>query len=230
MIKLKNILIESMEDDAEIQLYVDIISMNPNSPAYQKYKKILKDKFGIDYDKTYGKNDEYNIENSNLKTILTKKDFLNFDNYQKYAKKIFQLRGISRKQPNHINKQINFNVVSDIGVKLGFKTKERPYTGSGNYAQVSTDKLEVPNPVDVNTLIHELGHVYHHKHYGDGISSTITYASSPYGIGYTHEVFAENFMHFFIAPSFLKNNLPDVYADLNSKINSRWKSEIKKLL
>jgi hypothetical protein len=227
MVKLKSLLFENEE---EIQLYIDIISMNPTSPAYEKYKKILKDKYGIDYDKSYGSNDSDLIKTATLKDIKTKKDFLDFSNYQKYAKEIFKLRGLGAKQPKHIDKEVGFDIVLELGKKLGFNTKERPYSGVGNYAQASTDKLEVPNPVDVNTLIHEMGHVYHYKHYGDGISSTITNASSPYGLTLTHEVFAENFTHFFIAPSFLKSNLPEVYNDLNSKIKSNWKTEIKKLL
>jgi hypothetical protein len=137
---------------------------------------------------------------------------------------------LGAKQPKHIDKEVGFDIVLELGKKLGFNTKERAYSGVGNYAQSSTDKLEVPNPVDVNTLIHEMGHVYHYKHYGDGISSTITNATSPYGLTLTHEVFAENFTHFFIAPTFLKSNLPEVYNDLNSKIKSNWKTEIKKLL
>jgi hypothetical protein len=227
MVKLKSLLFENEE---EIQLYVDIISMNPTSPAYEKYKRILKDKYGIDYDKVYGSNDSDLIKTVSLEDVKTKKDFLDFGNYQKYAKEIFRLRGLGAKQPKHIDKEIGFDTVTELGKKLGFKTKERPYIGVGNYAQASTDKLEVPNPVDVNTLIHEMGHVYHYKHYGDGISSTITNASSPYGLTLTHEVFAENFTHFFIAPSFLKSNLVEVYNDLNSKIKSNWKTEIKKLL
>ena len=227
MVKLKSLLFENEE---EIQLYIDIISMNPTSPAYEKYKKILKDKYGIDYDKEYGSNDSDLIKNASLDNIKTKKDFLDFSNYQKYAKEIFKLRGLGAKQPKHIDKEVGFDIVLELGKKLRFNTKERPYSGVGNYAQASTDKLEVPNPVDVNTLIHEMGHVYHYKHYGDGISSTITNASSPYGLTLTHEVFAENFTHFFIAPSFLKSNLPEVYNDLNSKIKSNWKTEIKKLL
>lgn len=228
MIRLSKLIHESKEE--EIQMYVDIISMNPNLPAYVKYKKILKDKFGIDYDSEYGQNDSSLIKTANLDNIKNKKDFLSFDNYQKYAKRIFQLRGIATKQPNHINKQVTIDIVNEMGRRLGFNVKERPYTGSGNYAQASGDNLEVPNPVDVNTLIHEMGHIYHHKHYGNGLASTITYASSPYGISLTHEVFAENFMHFFIAPNFLKSNLPEVYKDLNSKIKSKWKMEIKKIL
>lgn len=227
MIKLRDILLESEE---EIQIFVDIISMNPDLPAYAKYKKILKDKYGIDYDKEYGQNDSDLIKNASLNNIKTKKDFLNFDNYQKYAKRIFQLRGLASKQPNHINKEIDISDIIELGKRLGFKVKERAYTGSGNYAQVTGDKLEVTGRVDVNTLIHEIGHIYHNKYYKDGIASTITYASSPYKIGYTDEVFAENFLHYFIAPSFLKLNLPEVFKDLNSKIKSNWKSEIGKLL
>lgn len=228
MIKLKDLITEDREQ--EIQTFVDIISMNPNAPKYQKYKKILKDKYGVDYDKEYGQKDEDLIKNASLDDIKSKKDFLNFDNYQKYAKRIFDLRGLRSKQPRHIDKVIRFDEVKKIGKRLKFNTKLRPYEGHGNYAQASHIEIEVPDPVDVNTLIHEMGHIYHNNYYGNGIASTITYASSPYLIDYTDEVFAENFMHFFISPNFLKSNIPAVYNDLNRKIDSKWKKEIKNLL
>ncbi len=229
MIRLSDILKETNRDE-EIQMYIDIISSNPNSPAYKKYKTQLKDKYGVDYDKEYGNHDENLIKNASLDNIKTKKDFLDFNNYQKYAKRIFQLRSIATKQPKHINKEASFSDVEAVANRLGFKVKERAYSGSGNYAQASGNRIDVPDPVDVNTLIHEMGHIYHNIHYGDGIASTITYASSHYQIGYADEVFAENFKHFFIAPKFLKQHLPEVYKDLNSKIKSDWKREVKKLL
>lgn len=228
MIKLKDLINEDRESD--IQTFVDIISTNPDATSYQKYKKILKDKYGVDYDKEYGQNDENLISLASLDDIKKKSDFLNFRNYQKYADQIFSLRGLLTKQPNHIDKIIEFDKVEKLSDILKFRASIRNYTGKGNYAQVSSDKLEVPDPVDVNTLIHELGHVYHYKHYKDGLSSTITYASSPYGRDLTHEVFAENFMHYFIAPRWLKSNLVEVYNDLNKKINSKWKREITNLL
>lgn len=226
MIKLSNII---KENEEEIQLYIDILSMNPNSASSQKYKNILKTKYGIDYDKQYAENDSDLIKNASLDNIKSKDDFLNFDNYRKYAKEIFKLRKLASKQPTYVDIEIPFSEVEELGKKLGFKVKERPYSGVGNYAQVSTNVLEVPNPVDINTLLHELGHVYHYLHYGDGISSTITNASSPYGIGLTDEVFAENFLHYWISPNFLRNNIKHVFIDLHSKIKSNWKSEIKKM-
>ncbi len=229
MIKLSNILKETYGEE-EIQTYIDVISMNPGAPYMKKYKKQLKDKYGIDYDREYGMNDSDLIKNANLDDIKSKDDFLSFDNYQKYAKKIFQLRGLSGKQPNHIDKEVTFDDVNELGKRLGFKVKHRQYSGKGNYAQVSGDRMEVPSVVDVNTLIHEMGHIYYNNHRGDGKASTITNASSPYRIGYTSEVFAENFMHYFIAPSFLKRNLPEVYNELNSEIKSTWKREIKNLI
>jgi hypothetical protein len=220
------ILKENREE--EIQTLIDVIAMNPK--AYGKYKNILKTKYGVDFDKEYGNNDESLIQNANLLDIKDKKDFLNFSNYQLYAKEIFSLRGLAQKQPKHINKMVDFDTAVLVGQELGFKVKKRAYTGRGNYAQASTNTVQIPDGVDVNTFIHEVGHVYHHMHYKEGLSSTITYASSPYGIGYTHEVFAENFMHFFIAPNFLKTNLSEVYKDLNRKIKSSWKKELNYII
>jgi len=92
-IKEGKILLEYSFDsntDEEIQTYIDIISINPDSEQYKKYKDVLKQKYGIDYDKL--NKDNIYIENATLSDIKAKKDFLNFDNYIKYAKKIFQLR------------------------------------------------------------------------------------------------------------------------------------------
>jgi len=218
------------ENKEEIQDYIDIISMNPEKPSYQKYKKILNDKFGIDYDKKYGKQDVDLINNASLKDIKSKKDFLNFENYREYAKTIYRLRDLGSNEPKHIDKEIKFNIVELIASKLDFKVSVREYNGHGNYAQVSLDKLEVPSVVNINVLIHELGHIYHYKYYKEGIASTITYASSSYGIQHTSEVFAENFMHFFTAPQWLKSNLPEVYNDLNIKIKPIWKKIINALI
>lgn len=177
--------------------------MNPTSPAYQKYKDILKSKFGVDYDKL-DKDNQY-IDSANLSNILSKGDFLNFDNYIKYAKKIFQLRGLIDKQPKHYEGYISIEQAKEIGEKLNCRIEYREYNGSGNIAGHDLiNTIIMPNEIDVNTFIHELGHHFDHYYSRDyeGLAKTITYTSSPYEIGKSNEVFAENFMHYFIAPNF----------------------------
>lgn len=219
------------ENDEEIATLIDIISMSPNAPRNQRYKDILKQKYGIDYDVEYGNHDEDLITNASLDNIKTKKDFLDFDKYREYADKIFKLRGLGKIQPKHINLDVPIEVVKSIGDRLGFEVRHREYSGFGNYAQVALlDRLEMPKIADVNTIIHEIGHVFHNLIYGDGVASMLTNASSYYGVHMTHEVFAENYLHFFIAPKFLKQHLPEVYSDLNRKIPSKWKLEMKQLM
>lgn len=211
----------------EIQTLIDIISMNPSK--YQKYVDLLKDKYNIDYYKI-DKDNEY-IENANLNDIKSKNDFLNFNNYIKYAKKIFGLRNIPLQK--NIDKEINANTIKEIGEKLGFKTKIKEYSGNGNYAAFDlVDTIIVPQKVDVNTLIHEIGHFFDHKYSNNyqGLAKTITHASSSYGISKSNEVFAENFLHFFIAPNMLKEKLPNVYEELNEKIPEKFKILIYNLL
>ncbi len=117
-----------------------------------------------------------------------------------------------------------------LGNKLGFDVEHKEYAGFGNYAQASTNKIEMPQTADINTVIHEIGHVFYNLKYKDGIASSLTHASSYYGIDMAGEVFAENFMHYFIAPDFIKMYLPEVYSDLNKRIPDKWKKEIKILL
>ena len=141
---------QSVEKDEEIQQLIDIISMNPNK--YDKYIDILKTKYNVDFNEIY--NDEKYVNNPNLNDIKTKNVFLNFDNYIKYAKNIFNKRKIS--QPNYVDKTISSDEVKKLGNKLGFNVKIKEYSGSGNYASFDLiDTITTPSEVDVNTLIHE---------------------------------------------------------------------------
>lgn len=217
----------SVGKDEEIQQLIDIISMNPNK--YGKYIDILKTKYDVDFNEIY--NDEKYLNNPNLNDIKNKNDFLNFDNYIKYAKNIFNKRKIS--QPNYIDKTISSDDVKKLGNKLGFNVKIKEHTGSGNYASFDLiDTITIPSEVDVNTLIHEIGHYFDHNYSNgyNGLAKTITHASSPYHIDKSNEVFAENFLHYFIAPNILKTNLPEVYEELDSKIPNKFKILLNQLL
>ena len=214
------------------QQLIDIISMNPQLEKYEKYKVILKNKFGINFDDFY--KDDYYIENANLLEIKVKDDFINYDKYIEYSKKIFRLRGlINDYYSQNIEGVISIEKAIEIGKKLKFIVKQREYDGgSGNYAEHSIDTITIPNKVDINSFIHEIGHHYDHfesKEY-NGLAKTSTYASSLYEIGKSDEVFAENFKNYFIAPNWLKEKLPMVYNELDKNINDIYKKEIYKLI
>ena len=226
---VKDVLKENntISNNEEIQLYVDIISTNPEK--YKNYINLLKSKYNFDFYEYY--NDEKYINNIDLNDIKSKDDFLDFDNYIKYAKNVFKKRNIN--QPNYIDKVITSDEVKKIGNELGFKVKIKEYTGTGNYAAFDLiDTMIIPNEVDVNTFIHELGHFFDHKYSNgyNGFAKTITYASSSYHIDKNDEVFAENFLHYFIAPNLLKSKLPEVYNELNEKIPNKIKILLKNLL
>lgn len=140
------------EINDEAQMYIDIISMNPSAEKNNKYKDILKDKYRIVYDDI--DKDNYYIENANLSEIKKKQDFLNFDNYIRYAKAIFKLRGLGSIQPKHIEGVITIEQAKKLGSKIGLKIKHREYDGgSGNYAAHDlTDTIIMPSNVDINTI------------------------------------------------------------------------------
>ena len=223
---------EGGEIDGFAQQLIDIISSNPQLEKYQKYKVILKDKFGIDFDDFY--KDDYYIENANLLEIKDKDDFLNYDKYIEYAYKIFRLRGLIKDyHAQNIEGIVSIDKAIEIGKKLNFIVEHKEYDGgSGNYASHSIDTITIPNKVDINTFIHEIGHHYDHfesKEY-KGLANTSTYASSLYEIGKSDEVFAENFKNYFVAPNWLKEKLPMVYNELDKNINDVYKEEIYKLI
>jgi hypothetical protein len=219
----------NISDNVEIQQLIDIISINPDK--YGKYIDILKTKYDIDFYNYY--NDVEYIDKVDLNNIRGKNVFLNFDNYIKYAKIVFKKRNIS--QPKHIDKTVGGETIKNIGKELGFNVKFKEYSGSGsgNYAAFDlVDTVITPSKVDVNTLIHEIGHFFDHNYSNDyeGLAKTITYASSPYHIDKNNEVFAENFLHYFIAPNLLKSKLPEVYSELDGKIPNKFKTILNNLL
>ena len=220
------------EIDEDAQMYIDVIANNPNSESSIKYKAVLKDKHGIDFDDIY-KDEEY-IKNANLDDIKKKDDFLNFDNYIRYAKEIFTLRGLATIQPNHLEGDITIEQATEIGKKLNFKVVHKEYDGgSGNLASHDlVDTIIMPNILNINSFIHEVGHHFDHYECKDykGKAKTITYASSGYLISKNNEVFAENFLYYFIAPEWLEKNLPVVYDELNGEITPKYKEVINGLI
>lgn len=225
MIKLMDLLLENSEDT--IQMYLDIIAMDSANPKYDKYKLELKNKYNVDWKDEL--NDDFYIENANLKDIKSKDDFRNFQKYVQYAKEIYALRNYSEPSMKSGNKILTFKTIMSVLVPLNLKIEHRAGNGIGNYAQWN-GKVQIPDPCDKGTLVHELGHAFDENVYKeDGPSKKLTNATTTYGIGNAGEVFAENFKCYFINPSWLKSNMPEVFMDLDMKIPSLWKSVIKKL-
>lgn len=230
ILKFEEYLNESNQipNNPEVQMYFDIISTNPSK--YTKYIDLLKTKHNIDFYEFY--NDEKYINNVDLNDIKSQDDFLSYDNYIEYAKNVFRKRGITL--PKQVDKTVDIETVRNIGEEMGFKVIAKEYTGgSGNYASYGGNAVTVPPIVDVNTLIHEIGHFFDHEYSNEyeGVAKTLTYASSTYGLGgQSDEVFAENFLHYFIAPNLLKSKLPEVYKELNHKIPNKFKTLLGGLL
>jgi hypothetical protein len=219
----------------EAQQLIDIISMNPNLEQYQKYKLILKDKFGIDFDLIY-KDQEY-IENANLNDIKKQNDFLDFDNWLKYAKIISKKRGFIPMNlydtPNN-KYELTDEIWNETAKKLNFNVKKIPYiergTGSGDIARAFGSTIYYTDQADIYYFLHELGHVYDFQNRLEGIIKNPAYSPTNYGTTHSGETFAENFAIYFINPIALKNWNEDVYNAIDLIINDKYKKEIYKIL
>jgi 8-oxo-dGTP pyrophosphatase MutT (NUDIX family) len=219
----------------EAQQYIDIISMNPKLEKYQKYKVILKDKFGIDFDSIY-KDQEY-IHNANLNDIKKQGDFLDFGNWLDYAKIISKKRGFVPMDlyatPSDKYK-LTDEIWNETSKNLDFIIKKIPYTergtGSGDIARAFGDTIYYTDHADFYYFLHELGHIYDFKNNIKGIIKNPAYSPTNYGTTNGGETFAENFAIYFINPMALKNWNEDVYNAMDSEINEKYKNEINRIM
>jgi hypothetical protein len=198
------------ELNEEAQQLVDIISMNPKLEKYQKYKVILKDKYGVDFDAIY-KDQEY-IDSANLNDIKNKSDFLDFENWLKYAKIISNKRGFipmdSYLTPSN-EYQLTDEIWNETSKKLDFIVEKVPYeergTGSGDIASAFGGKIYYTDYADLYYFLHEIAHIYDFKNELEGIVKNPAYSPTNYGTNNGGETFAENFAIYFINPQALKN-------------------------
>jgi hypothetical protein len=219
----------------EAQQYIDIISMNPKLYKYQKYKVILKDKFGIDFDSIY-KDQEY-IDNANLNDIKKQDDFLHFDNWLNYAKIISKKRGFVPMDlyatPSDKYK-LTDEIWNETSKNLDFIIKKIPYTergtGSGDIARAFGDTIYYTDHADFYYFLHELGHIYDFQNNIKGIIKNPAYSPTNYGTTHSGETFAENFAIYFINPMALKNWNEDVYNAMDLEINEKYKNEINRIM
>lgn len=213
------------KDEDTIEMLLDIISDDPNSSKYDKYKDELLNKYGIDWKLKI--NDDSYIQSANLDDIKNKKDFRDYNHYITYARKIWKLRKIP--QLKSIDKTINIDIVKSKLKNLNIDVVEIS-ENSKNLAQAIGNRIEIPNPCSIDFLIHEIGHVFDNTIYKGKIAKIATNAISFYDIGTACEVIAENFCYYFLSKDLLKNKLPLVYNDLNNSIPSEWKSTILDLI
>jgi hypothetical protein len=219
----------------EAQQYIDIISMNPKLEKYQKYKVILKDKFGIDFDSIY-KDQEY-IDKANLNDIKKQDDFLDFDNWLNYAEIISKKRGFVR-MDSYLTPSDKYKLTDEIwnetSKNLDFIIKKIPYTergtGSGDIARAFGDTIYYTDHADFYYFLHELGHIYNFQNNIEGIIKNPAYSPTNYGTTNGGETFAENFAIYFINPMALKNWNEDVYNAMDLEINEKYKNEINRIM
>jgi hypothetical protein len=221
------------EIDETAQMYIDIISMNPTLEKYQKYKDILKREYDIDFDSIY-KDNEY-IENANLQDIKSQSDFLDFDNWLKYAKKISMMRGFVRMDDYMM--AFKYDVTDDVWKKmsalLDFRIEKVEYietTGSGDIARVMGNTIYYTEHADLYYLLHEIGHIYDFQNNVNGIIHNPAYSPTHYGTMNGGETFAENFAIYFINPTALKNWNEEVYDEMEKTINAKYEVELTSLV
>jgi hypothetical protein len=221
---IKKLLREELNFDADIQQYIDIIDgMVKTDPRRDKYIKILKDKYNYNY--VEGSDEDF-INNPNLNDIKTIEDFKNFNNYKQYAKEIFRLRKIPLQKS--VEGVLPIEVVSKTLEPFNINVKE--IKGDYNHAQASPSLVELPKIADIETVLHELGHLFDYQNTKDMLAKNYTYTITTYGLSVGGEAFAENFSYYFLYPDFLKKYLPEVYYELDSEIPNNWKLLAKKLM
>ena len=226
---------EGGEIDEYAQQLIDIISSNPQLEKYQKYKVILKDKFGIDFDSIY-KDQEY-IDNANINDIKKQDDFFDFDNWLKYAKIISKKRGFIPMDLYDVPSdkyKLTDEIWNETSKNLNFNVKKIPYiergTDGGDIARAFADTIYYTDQADFYYFLHELGHIYDFQNNIKGIIKNPAYSPTNYGTNNSGETFAENFAIYFINPMALKNWNEDVYNSLDSQINTKYKNEISRIM
>jgi tRNA nucleotidyltransferase (CCA-adding enzyme) len=218
----------TMSSEEEKQLLIDVISMNPKNPSYDKYREILKNKYGVEYESI--DKDDYYVNNIDLSDIKTKKDFLNFDKFREYGRKITVKRGIADSSQQLDVDNMKEEDLIQAAKDFEYEWKEDSNDSRINWASVSAaNSMKTPVPCDMGTYLHELGHILDYKVNYSGLAKEFTNASSWYNVN-SGEVFAENFMHFFLSPELLVEKLPHVYDELNLIIPEEWKLKISDLL
>jgi len=218
------------EDIKELLEYIEL-----NTPDKNKYIKILKDSYGIEYGK-HTDPDKVLIEKANLNDIKTQNEFSKYSNYVKYAQRLFKLRKIKYKE--NINLMIDPKLVQKLVKPLGIKVKFSPTLSFFKaHAYPSKKIIEFGSEVDfvwVESLIHELGHIlyYEDPKIAGHIAAHPTYSITKYGLKNNKESFSDNFAVYFTQPKILKKYVPEVFVNLWEIIKkyTQWKKVILNIM
>lgn len=234
--KIKNMmgLNEDMTPDEEQQMCFDIVSMDPDNPKYQKYKEILKQKFNVDFDAQYGEQDPKHLQDIDPNNVKSKKDFMDFNNWLKYAKQVSEKRGFIPMTQYDTPGEINADeILNKLSKELGFNIVKKDYVetnrAGGDIAHVMGTTLYYTPHTDLYYIAHELGHICDFKMQYEGIAKNPAYSPTSYGTSNPGETFAENFAIYFINPHALQTWNQDVYNEMGQKIPGNWKSAISQL-
>jgi hypothetical protein len=222
---------EDMTPDEEKQMYLDIISMDPDNPKYQRYKDTLKQKFNVDFDTKYGDHDSRYVENIDINNIKSPNDFMSFNNWLIYAKKVSQTRGYLPHTIYNLHRNYDIpNIINQLAQDLQFTPIKRDYDShNGNSAAVSGNYMYYTDVTANYDIFHELGHIFDHRFKPEGLANNPAYSPTPYGTN-PGETIAENFAIYFINPTALNNWCPEVYKELDRIIPNNWKTIINNIL
>jgi len=226
---------ESVEDtsEQEKQMYIDIISMNPDDPKYQRYKEILKRKFNVNFDDVY--HDPKHMSDINIDNIKSQKDFNNFDNFMKYAGDISTKRGfISMNDYFDIHVENPIKTLQTLANILGFEAIPKEYQesnrGSGDIAHAVGNTIYYTTHMSLYYVLHEMGHVYQTQTQYRGIAANPAYSPTKYGTTNSGETFAENFAIYFLNPTALQKWSDEIYTEMKKIISPLWKLAVRKYL
>jgi hypothetical protein len=226
---------ESIDDtsEQEKQMYIDIISMNPDDPKYQRYKEILKRKFNVNFDDVY--HDPKHMSDMDINNVKSQKDFNNFDNFMKYAGDISTKRGfISMNDYFDIHVENPIQTLQTLAKILGFEAIPKDYQesnrGGGDIAHAVGDAIYYTTHMSLYYVLHEMGHVYQHQTQYKGIAGNSAYSPTKYGTTNSGEAFAENFAIYFLNPTALQKWSEEIYAEMGRIISPLWKLAIRKYL
>lgn len=217
------------------QMFSDMIEMyieKKDKIKEEHYKRLYQEKFGEEY-----KPLKQFIPELSLDKVYTKDDFERYQDYIKYADKLFRLKFNTYKQ---LLKDMSHSVVTpeqmiDFHNTLGIEVKFKKYGTEEAWVPGSRTDLVYYNPrylkefVPKEVIIHELGHIFENM-IGNVSNSNILFThswkSSVYDLRPV-EIFAEDFLNYFVSPKYLKAGWSDVYEYFNNKVPSGWKKKIR---
>ena len=240
MKKLNIIGFKRIANDSELkEQFSDMIEMfieNRNKTKEEHYKKLYKDKFGEDY-----KPIKEFVPEVSLYKIYSKDDFKRYQDYIKYCDNLFRLKFDTYKNllGNLSNPSISSDQMVDFHKEIGIDIKFGNISGTeAAFVPFSSTNLIYYRPKYANEevfkeiIIHELGHILDNRLGNISISNKLflhNMKCSSYDLN-PAEIFAEDFLNYFINPKYLKAGWSEVYEYFNKKIPGDWKSKIKVLI